>query len=211
MVRSLLACALLLTACGGSKVIRTPDYKKLKGMPGDLGIVLLGDATYEVKHRKYERTAVGAEYCPHLVRYFKSTDTFGLVRCVVVPPGNVGTDRSLAIGKEAMEIELPDDGSQYTIDRREPDVILFVQDLKLLNTLPKEDLEADGVTAFKKPVTLFGQFAWWDNKNGAVIGYNTMDATEAKVLYEDGDPQYDDLAWYMARVLGGGMPFEFTW
>ncbi len=211
MFRPILAALVFLVACGGGKVIRTPEYKKLAGLPGDLGIVLLGDATYEVKNRKYERTAIGAAYCPHLVHLFKSTDTFGLVRCVVVPPGNVGTDRSLVVGKEEMQIELPEDGDSFAIDRREPAVVLFIQDLKVLNTLDKEDLAVDGPTAFKKPVTLFGQFAWWDNRNGAVIGYNTLDAAEAKVLYEDGDPQWDDLAWYMVRVLGAGMPFEFTW
>jgi hypothetical protein len=211
---ALLALLLPVTAMAGSKVIRTDAYKKAKGMPNDLGIVLVGDATYVVKNRKSERQAVGAEFCPHLVRYFKSTDTFGLVRCVVVPGGNVGSERALELGKETLEIELPDDGSAFAIERREPAVVLFIQDLEILNTLEKEDLRAledAGASSFKKPITLFGRFAWWDNQQGALMGYQGFEAATTRVLYDGADPQWDDLAWYLARQLGAGMPFEFTW
>jgi len=214
MYRIVLLALLLPTAMAGSKVIRTPEYKKLKAMHQDLGIVLVGDATYELQHRKDSREVIGTELCPHLVRYFKSTDTFGLVRCVVVPGGNVGTERSIEVGKDTLEIELPADGSTHTIDRRDPAVVLFIQDLKILNTLERDDLRAledAGDSAFKKPITLFGRFAWWDNQQGALMAYKGFDATTTRVLYDGEDPQMDDLAWYFARELGNGMPFEFTW
>lgn len=215
-MRNLALLALLLpaTAISGSKVIRTDAYKKAKAMHPDLGIVLVGDATYVVKNRKSERVAVGAEFCPHLVRYFKSTDTFGLVRCVVAPGTTVGTERALEAGKETIELELPADGSSYTIDRREPAVVLFIQDLEVLNTLERDELRAledAGASSFKKSITLFARFAWWDNQAGAVMGYQGMDAETTRVLYDGADPQWDDLAWYLARQLGAGMPFEFTW
>ncbi len=211
---ALLALLLLPTAMAGNKVQLTDDYKKLKGMPNDLGIVLVGDATYVLQNRKSSRDAVGAEFCPHLVRFFKSTDTFGLVRCVVVPGGNVGTMRTLEKGKVSAEVELPADGSSLTIDRRDPAVVLFIQDLEIMNTLERDELDAlddAGASAFKKPITLFGDFAWWDNQNGAVMGYQGFDATVARVLYDGADPDNADLAWYMAREMGKGMPFEFTW
>jgi hypothetical protein len=214
MHRLALLALLLPTALAGSKVKLTDDYKKIKGLPGDLGIVLIGDATYEVPNRKGEREVIGAEYCPHLVRFFKSTDTFGLVRCVVVPGGNVGAERALELGKESIDIELPADGSQFTIDRREPAVVLFIENLKVVNTLERDDLRAledAGASAFKKPVTLFADFAWWDNSSGAVMAYQGFDATTTRVLYDGADPQWEDLAWYMARELGNGLPFEFTW
>jgi hypothetical protein len=214
MHRLALLALLLPTALAGSKVKFTDDYKKIAGLPGDLGIVLIGDATYQVQNRKGDRLAIGAEYCPHLVRFFKSTDTFGLVRCVVVPGGNVGAERSLELGKEGIEIELPSDGSLFAIDRREPAVVLFIENLQVLNTLDRDELRAledAGASAFKKPVTLFGDFAWWDNRNGALMAYQGFDATSARVLYDGADPQWEDLAWYMARELGKGMPFEFTW
>lgn len=214
MYRILLFALLLPTVMAGSKVIRTPEYKKLTAMPQDLGIVLVGDATYEVQNLKNAREVIGAEFCPHLVRFFKSTDTFGLVRCVVVPGGNVGTERSLELGKETMEIELPADGELHSIDRRAPPVVLFIQDLKVLNTLERDDLRAledAGASAFKKPISLFGRFAWWDNQSGALMAYQGFDATTTRVLYDGPDPQWEDLAWYMARELGAGMPFEFTW
>jgi hypothetical protein len=211
---ALLALLLPTAALAGSKVIRTDAYKKAKAMPPDLGIVLVGDATYVIKNRKSERLAVGAEFCPHLVRYFKSTDTFGLVRCVVVPGGNVGTERALEAGKVTLDIELPADGSSFGIDRREPAVVLFVQDLEILNTMERDELRAlddAGASSFKKPITLFASFAWWDNQQGALMGYQGMDAATTRVLYDGADPQWDDLAWYLARQLGAGMPFEFTW
>ena len=211
---ALLALLLPATALAGSKVVRTEAYKKLDVLPPDLGIVLVGDATYEVRNRKGSREAVGAEFCPHLVHYFKATDTFGLVRCVVVPGGNVGTERSVEFGKESMDLELPADGSLLTLDRREPAAILFIYELKILNTLDRDDLRAlddAGASTFKKPVSLFGRFAWWDNQQGALIGYQSLDTPSTRVLYEGADPQWDDLAWYLARGLGAGMPFEFTW
>ena len=214
MHRILLLALLLPTAMAGGKVIRTPEYKKLKAMPQDLGIVLIGDASYEVQNRKDSREPIGSEFCPHLVRFFKSTDTFGLVRCVVVPAGNVGVERSLDLGRETMEIELPEDGARHAIDRREPPVLLFIQDLMVLNTLERADLRAledAGSSAFKKPVSLFGRFAWWDNQGGGLMAYQGFDATTARVLFDSADPQWDDLAWYMAREMGAGMPFEFTW
>jgi hypothetical protein len=213
MSRILLLALLAPTALAGSKVVRTPAYKKIEGLPSDLGIVLVGDATYEVKARG-ERDAVGPALCKQLVRYFKSTDTFSLVRCVVVPGGNVGTDRSLELGKETLELELPADGSSHTIDRREPAVILFIEDLMVLNTLDRETLEGmegNAGSAFKKPVTLFGRFGWWDNSNGALIGYQGLDASTAKVLFDGADPSWDDLSWSLVRTFGAGMPFEFTW
>ncbi len=212
---ALLALLLLPSAMAGGKVIRTDDYKKMKGLPGDLGIVLVGDATYEIQRSKKDKEVIGASFCPELVRFFKSTDTFGLVRCVVVPGGNVGVDRELELGKETLEIELPADGTTFPIDRREPAVILFVEDLKVLNTLERDDLRAledAGASAFKKPITLFGRFAWWDNSNGALMAYQSFDATTTRVLYDGADPQWEDLAWYLTREhLGKGMPFEFTW
>jgi hypothetical protein len=214
MHRLALIALLLPTAMAGSKVIRTDAYKKARGLPSDLGVVLVSDATYVVQSRKSERVAIGAELCPKLVRYFRSTDTFNLVRCVVVPGGNVGEPRELPLGRESMELELPADGVSYAIDRREPAAVLFIEGLELLNTLDREtlaSLDEWGTTAFKKPITLFARFGWWDNQAGALMGYQQLDATTAKVLYEGSEPQLDDLAWYLARELGAGMPFEFTW
>ncbi len=209
---ALLALCASLLSCGGAKVIRTEDYRRVQGLPSDLGVVLVGDATYAWNETTRERVEeqVGTTLCPELVRMFKSTDTFSMVRCVVVPSGDPGEERALPLGKEELEMELPADGSSYSFARRESPLLLFLHDLKVLNELAPEDRGA-GAGAFKRPVTLFGTFAWWDNQNGALISYQGLDGTTARLLMDGGDPQWDDLAWFLSRSMGTGMPFEFTW
>jgi hypothetical protein len=211
MTRLLLASLGMLSACGGVKVVRTPEYRKIDGLPADLAIVLSGDATYEWNEtaRKRGRDAVGSTLCPALVHYFRATDTFGLVACSVLPAPNVGPERDLA---EGFALHLPADGQRFTPDRRAPELILFVEDLKILSALsPEERKEKGDATTFKHSFTTFGGFAWWDNRAGGLIAWGQFPGEELRAGLQRGDPLWDDAAWTLARWMGDGMPFEFTW
>jgi hypothetical protein len=212
MSRPALAALALLTACGGVKVVRTPEYRKLEALPPDLGIVLAGDATYEWNQTAKKRTkdTVGPALCPRLVHYMRSTDTFGLVTCTVTPAALVGPERTL--GEDGRKAFLPADGERYRIERREPQAILFIQDLKVLNAMtPEEREEKANFSTFKLPFAVFGSFAWWDNQQGGLIAWGELDGHEVKALTERGEPRWDDVAWDLTRWMGDGMPFSFTW
>ncbi|MFH1468077.1 MAG: hypothetical protein ABIO70_27065 [Pseudomonadota bacterium] len=212
MSRKLLFALLFLTSCGGVKVIRTPEYRKLKAMPPDLGIVLAGDATFEWNKttKRRENEVVGTSLCPRLVHYLRSTDTFGLVSCVVVPAANVGPERELEEG--GRKAFLPEDGASFALDRRTPAAVLIIQDLKVLNDMTPDDREAKSDwTATKLAFPVFGSFAWWDNQQGALIAWGALDGQQVRAGTERGEPRWDDVAWDLTRWMGDGMPFKFTW
>jgi hypothetical protein len=207
-----LVALLFLTSCGGVKVIHTPDYRRLDALPPDLGIVLAGDATFEWNRtaKRREHDVVGASLCPMLVHYLRSTDTFGLVSCVVVPAANVGPERALEEG--GRKAFLPQDGATYALDRRTPLTVLFIQDLKVLNDMSPEDREAKADwTATKLSFPVFGSFAWWDNRQGALMAWGELDGQQVRAGTARGEPVWDDVAWNLTRWMGDGMPFKFTW